>query len=1277
MIFEITPEHITSLSDTDLRTVVGKLAESEMTRQGYSASGVTYGGHQNAGDGGIDVRAMTTEGVPTGYLPRASTAFQVKAEDMPASAIKAEMRPKDELRQSIAELGEVEGAYIIVSSKGSVADSALSKRKNAMAAAIADVPSAAGLHLDFYDRQRLASWVNQCPGLVPWVREKIGLPLQGWRAYEDWSSSPGAPNEPYLLDDGMHIIGTQIRDHEGLDTESGIEQLRGILSKPKGSVRLVGLSGVGKTRFVQALFEETVGKTPLPKSQVVYTDLSEGPNPVPLELLSHLLHRNQECVLVVDNCGVELHRKLMARLRNVECKISIVTIEYDVSDDEPENTDTFRLEPASSHTIEKVIKRRFSNLTSPEIQTITQFAEGNFRIALALAETAQNGDSLATLKDSDLMRRLFHQNKEENPALLRAAKACSLVYSFNGEDIEGDEAELPNLAALAGQSISEFHGHVAELYRRKLIQKRSKWRALLPHALAHKLAQEALQDFLSEEIEKHLYDDATLRLQKSFSRRLGCLHESEEAQKIILQWLASETRLARIDSLNSHDTIILKNVAPVAPAAVLNAVEGSVSNMRDGSSSQVERYEVPSLLRSLAYDADKFDRAVSIIARLASDHTKSNNTADAGSVFKSLFFLYLSGTHATARQRSDFIRDLANSTNERRVDLVMSALDSMLECSHFSSGYGFEFGVRKRDYGFRPKSDDELTNWYSEVFVLARDLADMPDFRNPVRKMISRQFRFLALRTRALDELIELAYTFMADGGWSQGWVGAKGALRAAQEAKLTSKIVKLSELADSLEPTSITELIASYVLPEQFSSLDIAEIDFDDEDKYKKARDHADQVCRDIGKKLAKNSDILGEELPALLEARSPRAWALASSVGESAKAARETWDIIAGALRKTDEQSSRASSFPGNFLGGLSKQNPELAEQILDEVLSNPDLHKVFVHMQVVVGLNERGQKRILAACKLDTIPTFQFGCMSAGRACDKVPAADLKKILLAIGARQDGLDVAIEIFAMRLYSKKSDRTPLEPEEREIGRELLDKVDFGGHQRVQNHRLTSIVKACLIATQDDSFAEKICTRILDAIGVWHINSSDYSKLVAELGSIFPRAVLDVFVEHGPEALGRPRSMFSELASRGRDPLQNVHDAAMLEWVSEKPSTRFGLLAQALRCWRPAEKNKTESSDEEVGSLEWRPVALQLLEAAPDPKTVLQNFVRSFAPSSWSGSRAAIMQSRLPLIQQLKEHPNKAISKAAEVASIDFEKRISAEREHEAGRDRDEQFEW
>ena len=72
--FQITRDDVAALNDTDLRLLVGMLAEEEVRKGGYSPSAVTYGGDQRAADGGIDVRVeMASDLEIHGYVPRPST----------------------------------------------------------------------------------------------------------------------------------------------------------------------------------------------------------------------------------------------------------------------------------------------------------------------------------------------------------------------------------------------------------------------------------------------------------------------------------------------------------------------------------------------------------------------------------------------------------------------------------------------------------------------------------------------------------------------------------------------------------------------------------------------------------------------------------------------------------------------------------------------------------------------------------------------------------------------------------------------------------------------------------------------------------------------------------------------------------------------------------------------------------------------------------------------------------------------------------------------------
>src|SRR5271170_1290945 len=101
-LFELTADDIALLNDEDLRSLVGRLCESEVKRRGVSPSCVTWGGNQNAGDGGVDVRVALPKKVePEGFIPRSETGFQAKAEDTPPAKVEAEMRPGGVLRPVI------------------------------------------------------------------------------------------------------------------------------------------------------------------------------------------------------------------------------------------------------------------------------------------------------------------------------------------------------------------------------------------------------------------------------------------------------------------------------------------------------------------------------------------------------------------------------------------------------------------------------------------------------------------------------------------------------------------------------------------------------------------------------------------------------------------------------------------------------------------------------------------------------------------------------------------------------------------------------------------------------------------------------------------------------------------------------------------------------------------------------------------------------------------------------------------------------------------------
>ncbi|MDA3877442.1 MAG: hypothetical protein PF483_10175 [Halothiobacillus sp.] len=429
---------------------------------------------------------------------------------------------------------------------------------------LAGVENADRLYTDFYDRTRLATWVRRYPGMVLWVKERIGRSVPGWQAYGAWSGGEGV-DAGYLIDEELRVHLGDHRNAEAQTVAQAIDVIRNDLMQPGKVLRLVGLSGVGKTRLIQALFDDRIGLQGLPHSHAVYTNLSDSPSPPPIGMATNLIANRTQAVLIVDNCPADLHRRLSELCAQPDSTISVITVEYDVRDDQPEGTQVISLETSSPGLTQKLVRRRYPHISKVDAGTIANVSGGNARIAIALAEAVKRTDGISRLTNEELFQRLFWQQQGVDKALLVAAQVCSLVYSFHGEMFDGEEAELPLLAELANQTPAGLYGYVAELHRRDLVQKRGVWRAVLPHAIANRLAARALEDIPYTLIHQQLVIGGNKRFACSFSRRLSFLHDQPLVVEIVGKWLSQDGLLGDVFHLDTIGQAMFENVAPVHP----------------------------------------------------------------------------------------------------------------------------------------------------------------------------------------------------------------------------------------------------------------------------------------------------------------------------------------------------------------------------------------------------------------------------------------------------------------------------------------------------------------------------------------------------------------------------------------------------------------------------------------------------------------------------------------------------------------------------------------
>lgn len=1196
-------------------------------------------------------------------LSRPSTGFQVKKPDMPRNAIISEMRPGGVIRSAISQLADEAGAYVIISSTGSTADGALRNRQHALREALDGVGNAAQLHTDFYDRSRLATWVRIHPGLVTWVRGKIGRALVGWRPYGPWSGASEGSDAEYLLDDKLRL---HLGGPSGTSSQSvgdAIDELRGVLAQAGKIVRLVGLSGVGKTRFVQALFDARVGANSLPASLAIYTNLADDPEPQPTGVASDLIANRCRAVLVIDNCPPDLHRRLSELCSGPDSTVSVLTVEYDVRDDHPEGTRVVTLDTSSPELIEKLVRRRYPHISQVDARTIADASGGNARIAVALAETVDRSDSIAGLSNDDLFQRLFRQRQDPNNALLAAAQACSLVYSFQGESLSGDEAELPCIASLAGQATAELYRHVGELLRRNLMQQRGKWRAVLPHAIANRLASRALEDIPYELIERQLVLGSG-RLVRSFSRRLSFLHDHSAAVAIVRKWLAPNGVLGDVTALNAVQQAMFENVAPVLPEAALTALERGVSLSLDGGIVAVRRHL--SLIRSLAYDADLFDRSACLLSLLVTKPLDEATAKEASDIFGSLFPIYLSGTHASVEQRLAVVeRHLRSGEVKVRV-LGLIALDALLKTRHFSSSYQFDFGARSRDYGFAPVRRGDVEHWYGACLSLIERFAfSEAELPSELGALLVRHFDGLWELADLHDGLARIMRRFAASGFWREGWIACRRTLRFKSKKITPDQLLRLSSLEAELRPRSLQDRVRAVVIGDRRGGFlpDDTDVDGDMMDEIQRA----DAIARDLGAAVVVDRDAFAEILPEILRGGS-RVWMFGRGAAAATPDISATWSEFVDALVGVAPAERRIQVLLG-FLAGVCERDRGLLHDLLDSLFDEPSLLEFLPALNSAGGLDDRGVGRLMRLLETGGVPLETFRDLAYGRATDHLGGAVLSGLLLKIAGHPGGFGVALEILFMQLMADSSSGRGHQIDVLEAGRELLRRGELLKDDPRGDHELASVVRACLAGPDDGPIAAGLAARLRQAMSSFEISSMDSDEVLGALLEVQPFAVLDALFSGDEMSREAVTYGFARFSDHRANPVDAVSCDDLITWCDGDRERRYPLAASIVTV-----AHRSESG----GRLVWSGHAMELFARAPDVKSVLAVFIERFRPMSWSGSRASLIEANGRLLDDLDSVlPSSLVSYVVD-AKVRIAEEVARERLRETARDRqhDERFE-
>lgn len=1277
MIFNIAVEEIQALTDEQAREVVARLCRAELRKRNLPSSAVTWGGDQRAKDGGIDVRVSLPElSIVPELVLAPNTGFQVKAEPFPPSSIGPEMAPKGVIRPTISELSELNGAYIIVSTQDNTSDLFRKSRIEAMTECLKVHGLEGKIIVEFYDARKIADWTETHPAIASWVKHIIGKPIVGWRPYGPWAYKEATLEPQYLIDDQVKIF-TPDRD-DGVNVSQAIAMLRKDLSR-NAAVRLIGLSGVGKTRLVQALFDQRV-VTAVPELEpenVIYTDLSDSPQPQPSHMLGTLLSEGADCVVVVDNCGPDMHQRLTEIVKQPGSSLRLITIEYDVRDDLPEATSLYRLQGSSPDTIKELLRRKHGILSATDIDTIADFSDGNARVAFALASTATATDELGRLRDEDLFSRLFVQKNSDNEELLRCAEAISLLYSFNGEDTSTG-SELIILSDLAGVKVEVLFRHLADLQRRGLLQQRGVWRALLPHAIANRLAIRAFESIPNDKIVEALNNKASERVARSFSRRLGYLHSSMKVQALANEWQRVGGRLSDVKNLNTLGREIFANLAPINPEATLVTLDAATVDADFVSTANTTRIEFIGLARQLAYEPTLFDRAAQVLLRFALAEPEEVRGETSTEFLSSLFHVHLSGTHAAPEQRASFLNQLFESENSNLVRVGFALLRASLQTRNFTTLHSFDFGTRKRDYGWWPRSRKDLERWYNLFIDVAVKLSRSTSvkIKQQAKLELGEAVRGLISDAGMTQKIAEVAEQMAVNGGWTEGWLGIRRVLQWDMATSSKDLIDEVRKIEAGLAPVDLKNRIAAKVLARGSFADDL---DDEDEGDVSASRyERAPKEAEELGKQAADSEVLLLEFLGDLLSDKvNSKFWNFGFGVGCESKEVGKILSQARDTIRSL-EPGGFSLMFVRGLIAGWMQSDPSAVSTFLDKAIEDEVWASRFPEIQLAAKLDEEGYHRILRSIEIGHAPTWQYTYVATARNTDPLTVQQILPLVLKISEKSDrGLEVAIDLLAMTIHCANEKDEQYKAELRGECLQFLLKINWENYpvsDENTDHDMSTVINFSL---RGAAFSKNVADLLANLVSLTRQKRKtrlrNRIKLLSPFFASYPLEALDaVFV---PDEDGQYRSALSLISDPYREDSETaiklVPDEELIKWCEKSPKERYAFAARSCALFENA--NGGEATDVNVA-----PIAVKLVKCAPDAIEVLEIFAERLHPHIWSGPRSQVLKRRVKQLLHLNPQGDAKLQAAIESTEqkvLTMVARLEQEEEREE-RSRTESFE-
>jgi hypothetical protein len=1294
MIFDISPSQIQGLDSNQLVELLRKLLYSEAQRFGLSLRGVLAPLQITVADGGEDARVSWEAGIEkTDYFPSRFCIFQSKATDPKPGGWKKEVWTKSTQKLSQPELNEavekaiaLRGSYIGFTSAALTGDKYDSRVKG-IRQGIQDAGSDPNLltAIDIYDANKIADWVSQYPAIAAWINEKqSGLSLKSFQTIARWGSksdiasiaqiSDTADRFQIDQDEASQQLVSRTLNSNALVFEKAKDRIVDHLAVAGRFVRVLGLSGVGKTRFVYEVLrdESSTAKIALATS-AIYCDLREIGNQI-FQIAEALASERKSALVIVDECPRETALKLCDTVGAEGSDLRIVTIGNDNQSIKNDNCLNISITPADGGLIEGIIRQRYPKADYSDVSFINELSGGFPRIAVLATDNYSEG--LPILKSvEDAVERILLGCGIRRVEQIRAIE-CLAMFKLLGAD-GNTSSEIDFVAEnLARQTGDEMYEHLAHAAGQAIVEQRGDYFMVQLLPIASFLGKRRL-DLLRVTKILNFIEQASPSLRTSFLSQWRYFDNSKTIAKVAQHLLKMGGLCCSIDGLNTDlGTQCLNAIVHVVPDDVADVVRHIYGNLSvDDLMRSVERKrDLLQVLEVLVCRKKTFRIAALLIMRLAATENKPLSD-DATTLFKQLFQLGLSGTEAEPSDKFSILDQGLLSDDERVISVCVEALERTLRRDGFSRTSSVQVGSQ-------PPIKDWAPNVWGEVFDFHRNgLQRLNNIRSQHKNFTLRCDRAIVSSIRSLlcenlfnDLEAVLLEAPVERGTWFEAikvigdWLYFER-VRAPEDFSQ-----RVRELYNSLLPNN---LIDQAILYTKFYPADIhnPDLSYDRNDGSTKDFTYSSKKAKEVAAKVAVDEQILYQAIQTMVREDLNNVIPFTEELVARVEDPLEVFRLAVREYESSIEE--RGIKLIRGLLAGIDKRDAEAASQCILIAHQSESIQNQIANIYSAVSISTEILMAIVEKLRNGSISATECVYFSYGRGLDHLEAEGILLLVdeLANNHEAKGIWASLEIIFMYQLNRDTLDRQIADRIRElvVSPKIFETIVSsirGGHWFEQlilsihnNYGIDAefalglsnqVIKLCQVKDHNiffelDSYLQNIIRLVVDEqpIVLWTALSSFFE--IATPSEVY---YLKKLVSPSSQSLDLDEEAYSQ-----EGVLFHLPEIEFLSWAKDNPPIRSPFLCLFYPIieidetgngitWHRALDDLTH----EFGTFEEFRLALEL----------------RLNPTSWSGSRVPHFERCLSLLEIWFDHPVPEMSVWARDLYYSLERQLERERDYE-----------